>query len=226
MNTPETRAAAELSERLQRLPHRGRLSEHFGKLKGGIDSLAAMAATKSPYDTPEGHRVKVAQNAQRFEAQLEKIRSSALQEFTNESGRISAQIVEKLGLKPSKFGAELRGVLLAMPSNAARIEWLQEAMRDPGNATLLQDLLESPAALHGIPADALRAIETDFIQTHAPELCEQQQSIDDALQIVSSIHRTAARMAASHQDHAELARIEADRLKAEEASLQMQQVLA
>lgn len=224
--TPETRAAAELADRLQRIQHRGRLPESFGKMKSGIDSMAAMAATRSPFETPESHRVKVAQNAQRFESQLEKIHTQALSEFTTESGRISAQIVERLGLKPSKFGAELRGVLLQMPTNAARIEWLSEAMKDATNAPLLQDLLESPSALHGVPVDALRSIEKDFIERNAPDLVAQQRDLEDALSIISSIHRTAARMAASHQDHAELARIEADRLRAEEANNQMQKALA
>lgn len=226
MRTPEQRAAQELSERFSKIEHRGTLGESFSRLKSGIDGLSQMAATRNPFDTPEGHRVKVGKQAQKLQQQLGKILETARGEHLRQSGSLSGQAVERLNLRPNRFESEIRAVLLRMPTHADRLQWLQETAKDPSNGPIIGALLEAPAALHGIAPDALRSIEREFIQNNAPDLVQKQNDLDQALEIVTALHRTAERISASHQDHAELQRIEQDAARAEAAAAEVQKALA
>jgi hypothetical protein len=209
----------ELSERFSRIPNTGRLAEPFTKITSAIRALEDLNANRDLTMPPEHHTAKIGRAAQTLEAKLDSLKSAALSTYSAESGRISGLITDRLSLKPNRFEAELRAALLAMPSLSDRISWLQDAAKDPANGPLLAAVIEAPPALTGISTEAMRAVEKAFIETHAPDLVQMQQDLDDALSITSSAHRTASVMTAEFQNPAELKRIS----EAEQAAAQAQQ---
>ncbi|MEY4684202.1 MAG: hypothetical protein RLZ25_661 [Pseudomonadota bacterium] len=214
-----TNAMAELSGRFNRIENTGRIAEPFSKLTTAIRALEELHSARDLTMPAEHHIAKVGRAAQSLASKLDSIKSQALSHYSHESGKLSGMIVDRLNLKPNRFEAELRAALLAMPSLADRISWLQEAAKDPANGPLLAAVIEAPPALTGISTEAMRVVEKDFIQTHAPDLVQIQQDLDDALSITSSAHRTASVMTAEFQNPAELKRIS----EAEQAAAQAQQ---
>ena len=222
---PRTNALRELNSRIMRIEGRGRLAESFTRIQSAVESLANLHDVKDSTITPDAHTLKVGRAAKALQDKLGAMKDQALSAYTIESGRIAGQVVEKLNLKESKYGEELRRLIVTMPLSD-RIQYVTDLAKDPEAGPMLAALTSAPSVLHGVPRDVLKATEDAFVATHAPELTALQQDLDSALDLVSAAHRTAASMASEYQDARELERIDAASKAAAEAQQRMQEALA
>lgn len=219
-------AMNELSGRFSRIEHRGRLGESFHKIVSGIRALEDLNVSRDVTQTAEAHIAKVGRAAQSLAQKLPQLKDAALTEWSREQGKIAERIVERCNFKPSRFESEIRAVLLSMPTLADRIAWLQEAAQDDNNGPILAAIAEAPPALSGVSREALKAIEDDFVQRLCPDLVEQREDLNTALDLISASHRTADGMSREYQNPQELERIAKAEAAAREAQNRMSEALA
>ena len=220
-----TNAMIELGDRFSRIQHTGRLGETFTKISGAVRALEDLHSNRDLTQTPEHHTAKVGRAAQTLEAKLPGLKEQALAAWTQHQAKISEQIVDRCNFKPNRFEAEIRQVLLSMPTLADRIAWLQQCAQDDANGPILAAVAEAPPALSGVSKEALKAIEETFIERLCPDLMEQREDLDSALDLISASHRTAQTMASEFQDPRELDRISRAQEAAGHAQERMNQAL-
>lgn len=221
-----TNALIELTDRFARINHTGRLGESFSKIAGAVRSLEQLNLARDLTMPEAHHAAKVGRAAQQLQQRLPAIRETAYTEWTREQGRIAGLIVERCNLKPNRFETEIRAVLLAMPTLADRLAWLQETAKDDSNGPILAAVAEAPPALTGVTREALKAIEDGFIARLCPDLVAEREGMDTALATIDAAHRTAEKMAREYQNPAELARIAQAEEEAKNAQARMAEALA
>jgi hypothetical protein len=219
-------AMDELTGRFARIQHTGRLGESFTRISGAVRALEDLHSNRDLTQTAESHTAKVGRAAQTLEAKLPGLKESALTAWSNHQASISEQIVTRCNFKPSRFEAEIRQVLLSMPSLADRIAWLQEAAQDDNNGPIIAAVSEAPPALTGVNKEALKAIEDDFVARLCPDLVEQREDLNTALDLISASHRTAETMAREYQDVQALERIAQAEAASRQAQERMNEALA
>lgn len=222
---PRTNALRELNARIMRIEGRGRLAESFTRIQSAVESLANLHDVKDSTITHDAHVLKVGKAAQALQNKLGAMKDQALSTYTTESGRLAGQAVDRLNLKESKYGEELRRMVVSMPISE-RIQYVTDLAKDPEAGPMLASLTAAPSLLHGVPREVLQAAEKQFVATHAPDLTALQEDLDAALDLVSAAHRTAASMASEYQDARELERIDTASKAAAEAQQRMNEVLA
>lgn len=219
-------AMDELSGRFSRIKHTGRLGESFTKIASAVRALEALNVNRDVTMPQEHHTAKVGRAAQSLAQKLPSLKDAALTEWSREQGRIAEQVVERCNFKPSRFESEIRAVLLSMPTLADRIAWLQDAAKDDNNGPILAAVSEAPPALTGINRESMKAVEDDFVARLCPELVEQREDLNSALDLISASHRTAEGMSREYQNPHELERIAQAEAAAKEAQQRMSEALA
>lgn len=220
-----TLAMRELNDRFSKLKSTGQIAEQFHKIRSAVESLDALHANADPTLPREAHVARVGRSAQQLQSKLESFQNSLGLAYSQASGRLSAEAVDRLGLKEGKYAEELRRTVLAMPLSE-RIAYVGEIAKSEDAGPLLAALSSAPAILHQVPKDVLRAAEQQFIATFAPDIPERQTELDNAHDIASAALRTAGAMASEFQDRRELDRITQAQDAAAQAQLRMNEALA
>lgn len=225
MRTPRTNAMNELNARFSKLRHTGQLGETFHRVRQAVESLDSLHATSDPTQTREAHVAKVGRAAQQLQSKLETFRDSLGRAYSQASGRLSADAVDRLNLREGKYAEELRRTVLAMPVSE-RIAYVSELAKNEDAGPLLAALTAAPQILHQVPKEVLKAAEVQFISTFAPDIREAQAELDDAMDLAGAALRTAGGMAVAFQSRQELDRISKAQAEAQAAQQQMDAALA
>lgn len=223
--SPRRNAMTELNTRFAKLKHTGQIGEHFHRVRQAVESLDALHASSDPTQTREAHVARVGRAAQQLQTKLDSFRDSLGRAYSQASGQLSAEAVDRLGLKEGRYSEELRRTVLAMPLSE-RISYVSALAKDAEAGPLLAALSAAPNILHQVPRDVLKAAEDQYIATFAPDVVEAQAELDEAMNIAGAALRTASTMAAEFQDRRELDRISEAQQQAARAADQMAQALA
>jgi hypothetical protein len=223
--TPRRNAMNELNARFGKLQHTGTLGEVFHRVRQAVESLDGLHQNNDPTQTREAHVARVGRAAQQLQGKLESFRDSLGRAYSAASGKLSQEAVDRLGMKESRYAEEIRRRVIAM-SPSERTQFATDLASDPEAGSIIAALTSAPAILHGIDREILRAVETQFISNHAPDIVEAQSSLDDAMDLASAALRTAGAMAVEFQDRRELDRITQAQQQAKLAQDQMNAALA
>ena len=225
MTSHRTLAMREINARFTRLKSTGQIGEQFHKIRSAVESLDALHANADPCLPREAHVARVGRSAQQLNSKLDSFRSALGSAYSQASGKLSSEAVDRLNLKEGRYSEELRRTVLAMPL-AERIAYVGELSKSEDAGPLLAALSSAPAILHQVPKDVLRAAEQQFISTFAPDVVALQAELDDAMTLANAALMTAGKMATEFQDQQELDRISKAQEAAAQAQQQMQEALA
>lgn len=143
-----------------------------------FNSLATMAETRSPLETPESHFIRVSNQAN---ALLKKWQSESDQLFEYYRTywlAIQNEILSTTGLnKPSPFADEIRASLKAMPAEQRTDKIL--GFIKANESSTLGALYEAPAFLSGLSDSEKEAHFNIYFGQHAIDLLNERKNLDD-----------------------------------------------
>ena len=175
-------------------------------------ALVSLNSHRNPMETDGAHTKRVATAAQAFAKAVEATRERARKLIADGRIGIDKQIATKTNLVPDAYAAEVRGVFRGL-THSERLKFLNELL-EQGRGPEFAAIIKAPRSLTGITEDLRAKYETAFISKHAAAELLDRDALNDALETVEVVSRTAAEVAQAYNDPAKLAEI----TKAEEAA--------
>jgi hypothetical protein len=191
------------------------LTQAYGvlaRLSEGGRALVNLHSHRNPTVTEGTHTKHVATAAQAFTKEVEVARERARKLIADGLINIDKQIAAKANLVPDAYAAEVRGVFRGL-AHSERLKFLNELL-EQGRGPEFAAIIKAPRSLTGITEDMRQKFESAFVAKHAAAELLDRDALNDALETVEVVSRTAAEVAQAYNDPAKLAEI----TKAEEAA--------
>ena len=175
------------------------------RLRRGAEALDNVRRNRSPLDTPEAHKLKVAKAARKYEAEIEAARTRAHEIYGRGIMEVDRRIVEKVDLKPTAFAQEIRTAFRELDSQAKTklINQMVEENRGPELAAIV----DAPSVLTGISDQQRSMYRQDIISKHAAAELDEQEKLGDVFNASLDAAKAARNLVKRLADPGELASI-------------------
>lgn len=200
-----------------------RMKAEVVRLRMAAEALDRQNATRNPLDTPAAHAMKVAKNARTFDREITNTLNRALKIWGEGYQSIDRRIAEKVNLTPDAFASEIRAAFRNMPpkQQSKLIADLVESNRGPELAAIVK----APSILTGISDSQRDSYEKMILARHAGAELDEIAKLEEVLQAVTTISKTAGEFAAELTDPNKLAAIESAAGEADAAGEAFNQAL-
>ncbi|AKM09711.1 hypothetical protein AB433_06525 [Croceicoccus naphthovorans] len=220
MPDPTVQALAHIADRMLRdmgdHSIAQRMQGEVSRLRDSAATLDDLRKTRSPYDTPSAHVMKIGKASKKFDSEITAMIQRATDLYRAGTRDIEARIAAKVNLKQNEYAQEVRARFFGMDGKA-RAAFIKD-MVDNNDGPLLAAIVEASPTLSGITAEQSAAYKKMILSRHAGAEIDEQARLDEVLDAVSTASRSAGNFAKGLTDPRQLARIEREAAEADAAN--------